>query len=362
MTEKGTFANFESSNGWKVHRIPLEVFPNFWAYVYIVRKDEFCVLIDAGSGTDVSHENLLSGLEQVGLNPSNLTHILLTHAHIDHFGGLTKLRPLTNAKIGVHELDVQTIAHHEARLALIGRRLASFLTDTGLSEETCDQLLSIYRFSKVIYQSVPVDFTLRHVALSSHSQGGAYEAMGMQLGQFEFIHLPGHCPGHVAIRLGDVVFCGDIVVEGVTPHLSPESINPYTGLDHYLESLVRFQSWSKDARLILNGHDGAITNLSEHIEATKQNILRRMSKAIEALHEPLIIEELCRAVYGEMNGYNQLLVIEKTGAYVEYFYEHGMIEITNAEELERGLPARYQRLRDIPISEILPKERNYVLI
>ncbi len=168
----------------------------------------------------------LSGLQQVGLQPSDLTHILLTHAHIDHFGGLTKLRPLTNARIGVHELDLQTVAHHEARLALIGRRLASFLAETGLAEETREQVLSMYRFTKAIYQSVPVDFT--------------YEAIDMQARlTFEFIHLPGHCPGHVAIRLDDVIFCGDMVVERVTPHLSPESINPYSGLDHYLESLAR---------------------------------------------------------------------------------------------------------------------------
>ncbi len=348
MSGSLTFAVFETSNGTKIHRIPLEVFPNFWAYVYVIQKDAYCVLIDSGSGTDSSHENLLNGLTQVGLRPSDLTHILLTHAHIDHFGGLSKLRPITDAKIGVHELDVQTVAHHEARLALIGCRLASYLAETGLAEEMRDQILSIYRFSKAIYQSVPVDFT--------------YEAIDMRLGPFEFIHLPGHCPGHVAIRVDDVVFCGDMVVEGVTPHLSPESINPYSGLDHYLQSLVHLQSWAKDARLILNGHDDVITNLSAHIEATKQNILRRMSKAITALHEPLTIEEVCRAVYGEMNGYNQLLVIEKTGAYIEYFYERGMIEITNAEGLERGLPARYRRLREIPASEILPKERNHVLI
>ena len=348
MSAELTFAVFETSGGTKIHRIPLEVFPNFWAYVYIVQKDNYCVLIDSGSGTDTSHENLLSGLEQVGLRPSDLTHILLTHAHIDHFGGLSKLRPITGARIGVHELDLQTVAHHEARLALIGRRLASFLVETGLAEETRDQLLSIYHFSKAIYQSVPVDLT--------------YEAMDMQLGPFEFIHLPGHCPGHVAIRLEDVVFCGDMVVEGVTPHLSPESINPCSGLDHYLDSLVRLQSWAKSARLILNGHDDVITNLPAHVESTKQNILRRMSKAIASLHEPLTIEEVCRAVYGEMSGYNQLLVIEKTGAYLEYFYERGMIEITNPEELERGLPARYRRLREIPVSEILPKESIYVLI
>ena len=348
MSEVLRFANFETSGGAKIDRIPLEAFPNFWAYVYVVQKDETCILIDSGSGTDTSHENLLDGLTHVGLQPSDLTHIPLTHAHIDHFGGLSKLRPITGAKIGVHELGLQTVAHHEARLSLISRRLASFLAETGLPEETRNQILSIYHFSKAIYQSVPVDFT--------------YEAIDMRLDPFEFVHLPGHCPGHVAIRVDDVVFCGDMVVEGVTPHLSPESINPYSGLDHYLESLARFQIWSKDARLIFNGHNDVIRNLPAHIEATEQNILRRMGKAIAVLREPLTIEEVCRAVYGEMHGYNQLLVIEKTGAYIEYFYEHGMIEITNAEELERGLPARYRRLRDIPDSEILPKERNYVLI
>jgi glyoxylase-like metal-dependent hydrolase (beta-lactamase superfamily II) len=248
----------------------------------------------------------------------------------------------------VDELDLQTVAHHEARLALIEKRLASFLAETGLAEETREQVLSIYRFSKAIYQSTPVDFT--------------YEAIDMQLGPFEFVHLPGHCPGHVAIRVDDVVFCGDMVVEGLTPHLAPESINPYGGLDHYLESLSRLQHWAKDARLILNGHDDVITDLPAQIENTRQNIVRRISKAIDALSEPLNIEEVCTAIYGEMHGYNQMLVIEKTGAYVEYLYEHGMIEIVNAAELEQAKPARYRLLRKVSESEILPKERAYVFI
>lgn len=347
MSEKPSFATFETSNGATIYRIPLEAFPNFWAYIYIVLKDDYLVLIDCGSGTDSSHENLLSGLEQAGLKALDLTHILLTHAHIDHYGGLSKLKPLARAKIGCHEFDVQTVVHHEARLALTGRRLASFLAETGLAEETRDQLLSIYRFTKALYQSVPVDFT--------------YAAIGMSVGPFEIIHLPGHCPGHVAIRLDEVVFCGDMVVEGVTPHLQPETISPYNGLDHYLESLARFQTWAKDARLIFNGHDDVITDLPARIEATHQNLIRRTSKALDALSQPLIIAEVCTAVYGETGGYNQLLVIEKTGAYIEYFYEHAFIEITNADDVEQGLPARYRRLREFADKEILPKERYSVV-
>jgi glyoxylase-like metal-dependent hydrolase (beta-lactamase superfamily II) len=269
---------------------------------------------------------------QAELEPGDLSHILLTHAHIDHYGGLSKLKRLTRAKIGCHELDVQTVAHHEARLALISRRLAAFLAESGLADETRDQLLSIYRFTKALHQSVPVDFT--------------YEASDMHIGPFDLIHLPGHCPGHVALRLDDVVFCGDMVVEGVTPHLSPESINPYSGLDHYLESLARLEGWSKDARLVLNGHDDVITDLPSRIEGTYQNLIRRMSKAVQALREHLTIAEICTATYGEMAGYNQLLVIEKTGAYAEYLYGYGLIEITNPGDVEQSLPARYRRLID----------------
>ena len=242
---------------------------------------------------------------------------------------------------------MQTVAHHEARLALIGRRLASFLAESGLAKEETETLLGIYRFTKALYKSVPVDFT--------------YSNYKNHIPAFEMIHLPGHCPGHVAMRLDDVIMCGDMVVNGVTPHLAPESINPFGGLDHYLESLYRLQAWAQGARLILNGHDDVLTDLPAQIEMTRQNITRRMSKAVNALHEPLNIAEICNAVYGEMGGYNQLLVIEKTGAYVEYLYEHGMIEVTNFEKVEQGLPARYRRLRELADDEILPVKKSLVV-
>lgn len=326
-----SFAVFESAGGAKIFRLPLQVFPNFWAYAYVVQHDQQTYLIDTGSGTDTSHEGLLNGLKQAGFQPADLTQILLTHAHIDHYGGLSKLKPLTSAKIGCHELDAQTVSHHDENLALMSKRFASFLTEAGLAKDEADSLLDIYRFTKSLYQSVPVDFT--------------YESKNMQVGPFEMIHVPGHCAGHVAMRLDDVVFCGDMVVEGVTPHLHPETIGAYNGLDHYLESLEKLRVWADGARLILNGHNDVITDLPEKVDAARKHILHRMSKIANALAEPLTIAEVCGTVYGRMEGYNQLLVIEKTGAYVEYFYEHSMIEIVNADEVEQGLPARYRRLR-----------------
>ena len=40
MTQGLPFTFFESSGGAKVHGLPLEVFPDFWAYAYVVLKDE----------------------------------------------------------------------------------------------------------------------------------------------------------------------------------------------------------------------------------------------------------------------------------------------------------------------------------
>lgn len=344
---QATFATFATSGGARIHRLPLQAFPNFWAYVYVIATHDQRILVDAGSGTDTSHADLLNGLQQAGLGPSDLTHILLTHAHIDHYGGLTKLKPLTSARIGCHELDLQTVAHHEARLALISRRLASFLAESGLAKEEADSLLGIYRFTKALYQSVPVDFV--------------YNEIKNHVPALDMLHLPGHCPGHVAMRLDDVVLCGDMVVEGVTPHLAPESINPYGGLEHYLESLEKLRVWAKDARLVLNGHDDVILDLPARVDATHKNLIRRMSRAIEALAEPLTVLEICTAVYGATGGYQLLLILEKTGAYVEYLYEHGLIEVTNPDEVEQGLPAKYRRLRAIADEEILPKHLKAVV-
>ena len=67
MSGKAVFTTLETTSGATIHRIPLEAFPNFWAYVYLLQKDAYCILIDTGSGTDTSHENLQFGLQQAGI-------------------------------------------------------------------------------------------------------------------------------------------------------------------------------------------------------------------------------------------------------------------------------------------------------
>lgn len=335
VTESTSVTQFEGAYGAQIWRLPLEAFPNFRAYAYLVRKGGWNVLIDTGSGSEISNNGLGSGLSAAGMDLMDLTHIILTHGHIDHYGGLAYLRDRTRAKIGVHPLDLGTISTHEARLALLSRKLESFLIQAGIPSERRRELLTMYRFTKSLYRSVLVDFT--------------FDSANMQVGPFELLHVPGHCPGHVALKLDDVIFCGDLVLEKVTPHQSPEELTPFMGVHHYLESLSDFESWAKGTSLILNGHDEPIEDLSARIAEVRTNLSRRIDQTLHTLSSPRTIAQVTEQVYGEIEGYNALLVIEKIGAYVEYLGQRGLVEIVNGDELESdpGTPIKYRRIEGV---------------
>src|SRR5512135_2265992 len=104
--ESHQIKTYSSSGGARVFQIPLEAFPGLWGYVYLVLvQDESLgsmkVLVDTGSGFGDSNRHLEEGLRLVSeltgeaVDLADLTHILITHGHIDHFGGLSYIRPRT---------------------------------------------------------------------------------------------------------------------------------------------------------------------------------------------------------------------------------------------------------------------------
>lgn len=317
---------FETSGGANIYQIPLEVFPGFWGYVYLVLFGEYHVLIDSGSGLGDATNQLEQGFEAISkqrneqISLANLTHILITHGHIDHFGGLTYICPRTSAQIGVHELDRRNLTNYEERLTVVARRLTEFLTEAGVNPELREKLLEMYKITKAFFRSVRVDFT--------------YEAIGMQLGPFEFLHVPGHCAGHVVIRLHDVLFSGDHILEETSPHQSPEHLTLSTGLDHYLHSLEAVRPWACQARIALGGHKQPVIAIEKRLDEIKDLHKDRLQKVLDLLKEPHTVADVSRSLFQNVSGYNILLALEEAGAHVEYLYSRGLLEIENIEEME----------------------------
>jgi glyoxylase-like metal-dependent hydrolase (beta-lactamase superfamily II) len=169
----------------------------------------------------------------------------------------------------------------------------------------------------------------------------------MRLGPFEMLHVPGHCAGHVVIRLHDVLFSGDHVLQDISPHQSPEHLTLSTGLDHYLASLKLLRSWATNIHLTLGGHRDPVSDLYGRIDAIQKLHAERLQTVLDLLEQPHTVLEVSQALFGEVHGYNALLAVEKAGAHVEYLYQRGQLGIENLEELESipaPAPIRYQRL------------------
>jgi glyoxylase-like metal-dependent hydrolase (beta-lactamase superfamily II) len=328
---------YTSAGGARIYQIMLHEFPGLVGNVYFVIYGRYRILIDTGSGFGDSNIELGKQLEEISqingedLSFNKLTHIFITHGHIDHFGGLPYIRERSNALVCIHELDSRIVSNHQERLSLAAHRLEEFLSEAGVKPELRDNEIELYKITKSLFRSVKVDLT--------------YEAMRMKLGPFRFYHVPGHCAGHVLIRLHDILFSGDHILEKTSPHQAPEQITLSTGLDTYLRSLKITRPLAKRVKLTLGGHENPIQDLNKRIDEIKAVHLARLNQTLNILAKPHTIADVSRILFGKVEGYTVLLALEEAGAHIEYLYQRGYLRIANLSEVEENanlVPILYQ--------------------
>lgn len=328
---------FETLRGGRVYRLPLEVFPGFNAYSHLVFGDGLRALVDVGSGFGDSNSDLERGLERVRTEHgepadwSDLTHVLISHGHIDHFGGLRFVRPRCRAQVGVHDLDYRVLTRYEERLGVVASRLGAYLIEAGVERSRREALMRLYLVNKELFASVQVDFT--------------YEVAQNQIGPLQVIHVPGHCPGQVVLRFEDLLLTGDHVLKGTSPHQAPERLTLNTGLGHYLESIRKLTPLASQVRLALGGHEGPIEDLSARLVSIEKLHLERLQAILAGLDEPKTIDQIAQALFPRAEGYHELLALEEAGAHVEYLEQRSFVSIANAGELEAEgrVPIRFGR-------------------
>ncbi|NLF63605.1 MAG: MBL fold metallo-hydrolase [Chloroflexi bacterium] len=318
-------ASFPTSGGRTVYSFPVTAFPGLVANIYLVDNGDELILVDCGSGMAQSNQELLAGFdalrEQFGVSFTlgDVDRIVITHGHIDHFGGLPFVREHTDAPIGVHILDRRVLSHYEERVLVAARRLTSFLIGAGIAPEQRDNLMAMYLFAKGSYRSTPVQFLLDEAEL---------------LAGIQVYHVPGHCPGQVCLRVDDVLLTADHVLAWTTPHQAPESITLSTGLGHYLQSLAAIRRL-EGIRLALGGHEAPMADLCGRIDAITALHEERLSRVLELCHTPCTIAEISKQLFGAVRSYHVLLALEETGAHVEYLYQRGELIAANLDEVER---------------------------
>lgn len=144
--------------------------------IYLVDAGSKQVLIDSGAGPGI--DRIMQNIKHLGFDPYQISHIIATHCHIDHIGGIAPLQDLCGCKVIAHELDRAGIEEVDGKL-------------------TAADLYGIE------YRPVKIDVLLK-AEKEIHTIGNL---------DFGFIHTPGHTPGSISVTLdigGRVLFGQDI--------------------------------------------------------------------------------------------------------------------------------------------------------
>lgn len=337
MKLDATLARFETNQNARIYRIPVHLFPELNGFVHIALFDEYCVLFDVGSGFGSSNDQIEAGLEQIRSHYGEkvgwpvITHIVISHGHIDHFGGLQFVRARCQAPVIVHSLDRRVLTNYEERLALVASRLEEYLAEAGLTPDRIEGVMSMYMLNKGLFESQPIDLVC--------------EELGMQLGRMKWMHVPGHCPGQIVAFLDDVLLSADHVLETTSPHQAPESLTLSTGLNHYLESLAKLRPYAARVSLTLGGHEGPVLDLTTRLNEIVAVHRDRLLDILALTNESCTIGEISERLFPDTEGYHQLLALEEAGAHVEFLQQRGFLAVANFAEVERssGAPVLYER-------------------
>lgn len=217
--------------------------------------DKSVAVIDPGPASASHEQAILQALEP----QQKITHIFVTHAHVDHSPLARRLSQVTGAPV----LAFGNAA--AGRSPVMQQLAASGLAGGG--------------------EGVDADF----VPDQSLADGDIIATEDWSL---EAIWTPGHFGNHMCFALGDVLFCGDLVMGWASSLVSP----PDGDLTDFMTSCRKLQS--RRDRIFLPGHGDPIEDPAARLNWLLSHRLSREAAILQHLSNgDATAESLARAIY-----------------------------------------------------------------
>lgn len=148
---------------------------------YLIRYADGAVLIESGPGS--TRAALEAGLAQESLSPRDVTHVLLTHIHLDHAGAAGWLAR-QGAQVYVHPVGAPHMLNPD-KLIASATRIYGDMMETLWGE-----------FLPVPEEQLTIAQDLQEIVIGSL--------------RFLPINTPGHAEHHYAYLFEDICFSGDV--------------------------------------------------------------------------------------------------------------------------------------------------------
>ena len=268
VPDEGSEVNEVTTGVWAV-RVPMPEHPLRASFCYVYAGgDGSATVIDPGWPTETSWDSLVASLGSIGVDPSGIRSILLTHGHRDHGGLAGRLASLSGAPVALHAddhaLSIRDEAQHRARVA-------AWLGLVGAGQDDAAGGTQGRRLP-ALPESVETYTALR--------DGDVIDVPGGEL----IVHwTPGHTPGHVCFedRARGLLFSGDHLLPRITPNISAMVGHRDSALGDYLDSLTRLRDLRVE--LVLPGHEYAFTDHGERIDELVEHHRKRLREIVELL-------------------------------------------------------------------------------
>ncbi|MEL6866532.1 MAG: MBL fold metallo-hydrolase [Bacteroidota bacterium] len=210
---------------------------------FLVETSDGPVLIETGPNSTLSH--LQAGIEAAGYDITDISHVLLSHIHLDHAGAAGDFAAL-GATIHVHPNGLRHLAN-PSRLMDSARRIYK------------DQMDRLWGEMKAIPEN----------QLNAVEDGAV-----IRVGEEEFIahHTPGHAVHHIAWQWGANLFSGDVagvrINQGIcVPPCPPPDIH----VEDWQESIKKIRAIEPEVLYLT--HYGQVTDIDRHLEELENRLL-----------------------------------------------------------------------------------------
>ena len=250
--------------------LPLPVPTMSHINAYLVRGDKGCLLVDTGWNTEEAFNSLKKQLVEIGIRGQDISQIVVTHAHPDHYGLAGKLKHLYGAKLAFHHLEKDFIESRYINMDELIQEIGQWLHTNGAPPDKLNELQAAsLPLRKFVTPTLP-DVTL---------YGG--ETITTDYFSFNVLPTPGHAPGHICLYEPDkkILLSGDHILPTITPHVG---LHPQSGsnpLGDYLDSLNRLEKL--DVELVLPGHEHPFTEFKLRL---KEIIRHHQHRNLEILN------------------------------------------------------------------------------
>jgi len=258
----------------------------------LIRGSERVILVDTGCASDVE-KTIVPGLKSLGLQPADLTDIIITHCDVDHQGGNHAIKQLApQARIGCGTADASAVSDPEV---IIAQRYEGYRKTHGhhYDEATLQWL------KDALGKPQAMDFTY---------DGGETISLGKE-GTLEVLHLPGHSHGHLGLWSSEqkILIAGDAMHGKVYDDMKgqPALCPTYLHVQAYLKTITIIETLQPETYIgchwpVIKTPEAIIDFCSESRDFVK----RAEQLILEAIHnaktQGIGLTELCRALGPEL--------------------------------------------------------------